>query len=205
MHTCLASALETFLTTVFVVICALLIIVVLLQRGRGGGMGGILGGAGHTAFGTRTGDVFTWVTIVLVAMFLLLAVITTWVHRPPRKSVSAPDFVPDPQPISEPILVTIRCNTGGADIYFTVDGAEPTKASLAYEAPVRVEPGMTVKAKAFLRGWNESETAVAAYTDATKLVVPAPKTRPAATATAPATAPATATAPASGPASAPAP
>ena len=73
-----------FLGMLFVLVCVLLIIVVLLQKGRGGGLSGAFGGGGgSSAFGTRTGDVFTWVTIVLVALFLLLAIVTTLVWREP--------------------------------------------------------------------------------------------------------------------------
>ena len=64
-----------FIGTLFIVICILLILVVLLQKGRGGGLGAAFGGAGSSAFGTKTGDVFTWVTIVLTSLFLLLAIV----------------------------------------------------------------------------------------------------------------------------------
>ena len=51
-----------------------LILVVLLQRGRGGGLAGALGGAGgQSAFGTRSGDVFTWITAGTAAVWFLLA------------------------------------------------------------------------------------------------------------------------------------
>lgn len=67
----------------FVVVSILLIGVVLLQKGRGGGLSGAFGGAGgHSAFGTRTGDMFTWVTVVLVALFLLLGVASVHAFRP---------------------------------------------------------------------------------------------------------------------------
>ena len=60
-------------TTLAAAICVLLIVVVLLPKGRGGGLGAAFGGLGSSAFGTRVGDVFTWVTIVLTALFLVLA------------------------------------------------------------------------------------------------------------------------------------
>ena len=62
---------DTFLAILFILICVLLIGMVLLQKGRGGGLSGAFGGAGgHSAFGSRTGDVFTWITVVLVCLFL---------------------------------------------------------------------------------------------------------------------------------------
>lgn len=65
-----------FLSLVFIVIAALLMLVILVQRGRGGGLSGAfgMGGGGGTAFGTKTGDVFTWVTVVLFTLFLLMAI-----------------------------------------------------------------------------------------------------------------------------------
>ncbi|HAU37680.1 MAG TPA: preprotein translocase subunit SecG, partial [Phycisphaerales bacterium] len=63
----------TIVGMLFLIICVLLIVVVLLQKGRGGGLGAAFGGVGSSAFGTRVGDVFTWVTIVLTALFLLAA------------------------------------------------------------------------------------------------------------------------------------
>jgi len=50
---------------------------VLLQRGRGGGLAGALGGmGGQSAFGTRAGDTFTWITYVTAAIWILLATFT---------------------------------------------------------------------------------------------------------------------------------
>jgi len=172
---------DTFLATVFLIICILLILVVLLQKGRGGGLGGAFGAGGHSAFGTRTGDVFTWVTIVVVALFLLLSVGLTLKFRPATERVETPMFDPPSGPIAEPQLVRIACRPQGAKIFYTVDGSTPARGSqttLEYDVRVRVTPGMTVKAVGHHRGWKPSEVAVAAY--------------PLRTATAPASAPATA-------------
>jgi preprotein translocase subunit SecG len=69
----------------FILVCLLLIGVVLLQKGRGGGLSAAFGGGGGASpFGTKTGDVFTWITVVLAAMFLTLAVVLnlTYGQRP---------------------------------------------------------------------------------------------------------------------------
>ena len=51
-----------------------LILVVLVQRGRGGGLTGALGGmGGQSAFGTKAGDLFTRITIVVAAVWILLS------------------------------------------------------------------------------------------------------------------------------------
>src|SRR5687767_14002004 len=48
-----------------------LIVVVLLQRGRGGGLAGAFGGmGGQSAFGTKAGDVFTKITIVIAMLWV---------------------------------------------------------------------------------------------------------------------------------------
>jgi len=51
-----------------------MILLVLVQRGRGGGLAGAFGGqGGQSAFGTRAGDVFTKITVVVAIVFILLA------------------------------------------------------------------------------------------------------------------------------------
>jgi preprotein translocase subunit SecG len=73
----------TILAILFVLICVLLIGIILLQKGRGGGLSGAFGGAGgHSAFGSRTGDMFTWITVVLVGLFLVVATVTVRFCRP---------------------------------------------------------------------------------------------------------------------------
>jgi len=173
---------DTFLATLFLIVCILMIIVILLQRGRGSGIGGAFGGAGHSAFGTRTGDVFTWVTIVLVGVFLVLAVGVTLVHRPSHdEQVPKPEFYPAEKNIDKPLPVTIRCKHSKAEIFYdigsieyTKDGrreippADPTRGSHPYDAPVRIPPGSILKSRAFVTGWRPSEVAVARYGDASK-------------------------------------
>jgi preprotein translocase subunit SecG len=74
----------------FIFFCVILILLVLIQKGRGGGLSGAFGGAGgNTAFGSKTGDVLTWATSVVFAVFVLMAVILNLVcdrldtrHRP---------------------------------------------------------------------------------------------------------------------------
>jgi len=51
----------------------LLILLVLVQRGKGGGLAGAFGGmGGQSAFGTKAGDLFTRITIGVVAFWILL-------------------------------------------------------------------------------------------------------------------------------------
>src|SRR5262245_45143348 len=67
-----ASILRPILYTLLAIGSVFLILLVLIQRGRGGGLAGALGGmGGYSAFGTRAGDVFTRVTIVAAALWIL--------------------------------------------------------------------------------------------------------------------------------------
>src|SRR6476659_3146802 len=60
-----------------------LILVILVQRGRGGGLTGALGGmGGQSAFGTKAGDLFTRITIVVAALWVLLAMAALKVLNP---------------------------------------------------------------------------------------------------------------------------
>jgi preprotein translocase subunit SecG len=55
----------------------------LIQKGRGGGLSGAFGGAAASGIlGSKTGDFLTWVTIVLVGVFLTLAVVMAKFYRP---------------------------------------------------------------------------------------------------------------------------
>jgi len=164
-----------FLGVLFVIICILLVVVILLQKGRGGGLGAAFGGAGTSAFGTRTGDVLTWVTIVLVALFLLLCIVTTLVWRPPPETVATPEFsLPDGTTLTEERDVMIRCETQEAEIHYTTDESPPTRQSPLYEkSPVRVGPGTTLRAQAFRSAWKASLVASAHYP------APGPETMPA--------------------------
>jgi preprotein translocase subunit SecG len=67
----------------FVVCAVVLILVVLIQKGRGGGLSAAFGGGMASGLlGSKTGDFLTWVTVVLVGMFLLLAVVMAKFYKP---------------------------------------------------------------------------------------------------------------------------
>ncbi len=71
-------AVVDFLHYLFMIPLALLsvflVLVILVQRGRGGGLTGALGGmGGQSAFGTKAGDLFTRITIVVAAIWVVLS------------------------------------------------------------------------------------------------------------------------------------
>lgn len=82
--------LQHVLIGLFLVISIMLILVILIQKGKGGGVGAAFGGVGASSLlGTKTGDFLTWVTISMVALFLVLSVIMGLNLRPERPTAPA--------------------------------------------------------------------------------------------------------------------
>jgi preprotein translocase subunit SecG len=72
------SFIPGLLNFLLIMLSLFMILLVLIQRGKGGGLIGALGGAGgSSAFGSRAGDTFTRITIVVATiwLFLILALI----------------------------------------------------------------------------------------------------------------------------------
>lgn len=100
---------QGIVTFFFVITCLLLILVILLQKGRGGGLSGAFGGAGgYSAFGAKTGDVFTWITVALTGLFVVMAVLGNYAFVPAPAQSSPPPVVqsegeqPDAPPAGAP-------------------------------------------------------------------------------------------------------
>jgi preprotein translocase subunit SecG len=75
--------LMNFIAVVFVLVSVVLVLVILIQKGRGGGLSAAFGGGmAGSLLGSKTGDFLTWVTIVLVGVFLLLAVVLAKFYKP---------------------------------------------------------------------------------------------------------------------------
>ncbi len=67
----------------FIICCVALILIILVQKGKGGGLSGAFGGGmAGGILGSKTGDFLTWVTIVLVGIFLTLAVVMGKYYKP---------------------------------------------------------------------------------------------------------------------------
>jgi preprotein translocase subunit SecG len=86
-----AGIFMNFVAVLFVLVCIVLILVILIQKGRGGGLSGAFGGGSMAGslLGSKTGDFLTWVTIVLVGVFLLLAVVLARFYRPNERDYGA--------------------------------------------------------------------------------------------------------------------
>lgn len=86
----------------FILCSIILVLVVLVQKGRGGGLTAALGGGMASGIlGSKTGDFLTWVTIVLVGVFLSLAVVLAKFYKP---TVSDYDIGPS-APLTQPAEV----------------------------------------------------------------------------------------------------
>jgi preprotein translocase subunit SecG len=88
-----------FVLNLLIIICGLLLIgIVLLQRGKGGGLAGAFGGiGGSSAFGSRAGDQFTRVTLILALVWILLIMFMTKMMPRHTTSSSSPAAYPEGQ------------------------------------------------------------------------------------------------------------
>ena len=80
----------------------------------------------------------------------------------PRAAVS-PVIKPGGGSFSAPVMVTISDGTPGATIYYTTNGASPTKSSTIYKSSIQLVASQTIKAIAIASGYAASAPASAAF------------------------------------------
>lgn len=154
-----------FMAFLIIAVCVILIGVILLQRGRGGGLAGAFGGGGGSAaFGAKTGDVFTWITVVMAAIFVLLTVVGNFMfdQTPTRPTAAtAAPLLPQPVGATESLPFTVT----------PVQGPPPGAGPAAGEgAPVSTTPvsiPVTITPSGEATGEDEAGTTQPADVDAT--------------------------------------
>lgn len=124
---------QWFLGLVLFGLCCLLILVILLQKGRGGGLTGAFGGAGgSSAFGAKTGDVFTWITVIVASLFLVLSIVANFAFdqsaelRPTAVQAAPVDVVPSTGPDGQPVPISVTTDGGEAMPITVTPVAPPT-------------------------------------------------------------------------------
>ncbi len=101
------------MVVVFLAISVFMILTVLIQRPQGGGLVGAFGsggGSGQTAFGAKTGDALTILTIAIFVVYILVAVLLNYMVRPPEAAV-IPTAGPGP---AETTSVPVQPPTGAS-------------------------------------------------------------------------------------------
>jgi preprotein translocase subunit SecG len=140
------SLLGNLVVALFILVCAALILIILLQKGRGGGLGAAFGGGGAgSLLGTKTGDFLTWVTIALVAGFLVLAVLMAKFMRPSGSSSTLSMPMAPAAPIETPAPDVAPVAGEAVDIPtetvdVTVDEALETTEAVDPEFQIDPEP-----------------------------------------------------------------
>ena len=134
-----------------IVICAFLMLVILLQRGRGGGLAGAFGGAGgSSAFGSKTGDVFTWITVVVATAFVIVCAIGGFVFEPESVAQSTvlpttTDTAPVTLPPSNTTTTTVNPTTTTTANPTTTTTANPTTTTTIDTTPPDPPTGLRIE------------------------------------------------------------
>lgn len=88
-------------------------------------------------------------------------------------AVTAPAFAPPPGAYEGPQDIVLSSLTAGASIRYTADGSDPSEtAGTLYTGPVRLASTATLKAVAYLAGWDTSPVTSGVYTISTLVAAP---------------------------------
>jgi hypothetical protein len=82
----------------------------------------------------------------------------------PVSVTGEPQLFPQPGVFARDTMVTLRCDTPGAIIHYTVDSSQPVDSSPVYGAPISVEgTELTIKAFASVPGRKDSAVVTGIY------------------------------------------
>jgi preprotein translocase subunit SecG len=103
----------------FVICCMALVLIILVQKGRGGGLSAAFGGStAGGLLGSKTGDFLTWVTILLVGIFLSLAIIMAKYYKEEVSDYGQPETTPLSQTTDQPSTLPVSdINVETGDTY----------------------------------------------------------------------------------------
>ena len=130
------------------------------------GVSDVAGGASHSLAVTTSGEVWAW-------GYNYYGQIGDWTTTQRSIPVRVGDAglawrvtipaLSSPSGTYASLYLTITCPTTGAAIRYTTDGTEPTSSSTTYTGGISITATTTFKAKAFLTGFNPSDTVMANY------------------------------------------
>lgn len=131
--------------TLFIVVCVLLVLTILIQKPQGGGLSGAFGagasGSGQTAFGTKTGDALTWMTIGMFIIYLGAAIGMNYAMRPTGPTPPpAPVIAPVPGPGTPPGTNGTAPATKPADATTPPATAPKTETTPPSSSTINVKP-----------------------------------------------------------------
>lgn len=131
------AILTAILNTLMVLICLFLICLILIQRGKGGGLAGAFGGVGgSSAFGTKAGDIFTRVTVVVASVWIVVSLFLVVLYNQGRDSA----WVDDPSSALSRELTPKSTGTSGTSTVPIPPVASPPPAGTLPSAPAAVPP-----------------------------------------------------------------
>ncbi len=80
-----------------------------------------------------------------------------------KAQLKAPIFVTDQDLFKDSLVIEIKRNLKGVQIFYTLDGSAPDTTSLNYEQPFAIDQSTAIKAVAHKEGWLQSEVLEKVY------------------------------------------
>ena len=81
------EALNVILLVLFVITCLLIVFLVLLQNEEGDSIGGLFAGGSNSAFGSKSGNVLTKATYILVTIFFVSSFLLAVLNKTSSRSI----------------------------------------------------------------------------------------------------------------------
>lgn len=108
-------------------------------------------------------------TVIRAAAFEKKEISKTSTLKLERAQVIAPLISPANQFFNKSIEVKLISNTKEAEIYYTLDGSNPTESSQKYKGNLEINKSATLRAKAFKKNYNASDESSAIFKSINKL------------------------------------